>query len=52
MTDRQIHPFDKSGVEPSRKTQSLQGVCEICLGPEPHHVRERTSFRRRELFFT
>jgi hypothetical protein len=37
---RQIHPFNKSRVEPSRKAQSLQGSFEISLCPQAHHRRD------------
>jgi len=37
MADRQIHPFNKSRVEPSRKAQSPQGSFEISLCPQAHH---------------
>jgi hypothetical protein len=40
MTDGQIHPFNKSGVESSREPQSLQSNGEICLCPKPHHRRD------------
>ena len=39
VTDGQIHPFDESGVEPSRQAQPLQGGREICLCPQAHHRR-------------
>jgi hypothetical protein len=38
MSDRQIHPFNKSGVQPPRKAQFLQGGCESCICPQTHHV--------------
>ena len=40
MTDGQIHPFDKSGIESSRESHPLQGDFEICLCSEAHHVRD------------
>ncbi len=40
MTDGQIDPLDKSGVQPSREAHPLQGEREICLCPETHHVRD------------
>ncbi len=40
MTDAQINPFNKSGVEPSREAHPLQGDREICLCPEAHHLRD------------
>src|SRR5215470_14124399 len=39
MTDGQIHSLNKSRVQASGETHSLQGAFEICLGPKPHHVR-------------
>ncbi len=38
VTDRQIHPFDKSGIEPSCEAHPLQGDLEICLCSKPHHM--------------
>lgn len=40
MTDGQIDPLDKSGVQPSREAHPLQGDREICLCPQAHHVRD------------
>ena len=40
MTDREIRPFNKSGVEPSRQAQSQQGDLESGLCPKAHHVRD------------
>ncbi len=40
MTDRQIHPFNEGGIQPSREAHSLQSDREICLGPQAHHVRD------------
>jgi len=40
VTDGQIHPFDKSGIQPSREAQPLQASLESVLSPEPHHVRD------------
>ena len=40
MTDAQIDPFNKSGVQPSREAHSLQGDREICLCPQAHHRRD------------
>ncbi len=51
MTDRQIHPFDTSGVQPSGETHSLQGACEICLCPEPHHRRDAHQLAPKVSFF-
>jgi len=39
MTDRQIHPLDESGVEPSRQAQFLQGSLKSGFCPQTHHVR-------------
>ncbi len=44
MTDAQIHPLDESSVQPSRQAQSLQGGCEICLGPQADHRRDPYEF--------
>ncbi len=38
MADSQIHPFDKSGVQPTREAQPLQAGRDICLCPQAHHV--------------
>src|SRR5579864_1727666 len=38
MTDGQIDPLDKSGVQASREAHTLQGEREICLCPQTHHV--------------
>jgi hypothetical protein len=51
MTHRQIHPFDKSRVQPTREAQSLQGDCEICSCPEAHHVRDANQFAPTVAFF-
>jgi len=40
MADGQIHSLDKSGVESTRETQSLQGDFESCLCPKAHLVRD------------
>ena len=40
MTDREICPFNKSGVESSRQAQSQQGDLESLLCPKAHHVRD------------
>ena len=40
MSDGQVHPFNKSGVESSRETQSLQVGRESGLCSKPHHVRD------------
>ena len=34
----QIHPFDKSGIEPSRETHPLQAGLESSFGPQAHHL--------------
>ncbi len=39
MSDGQIQPLNKGGVEPSCQTQSLQGGHEISGGSKAHHVR-------------
>ena len=38
MADRQIHPLDKSGIQPSREAHPLQGGLESGLCPQTHHV--------------
>ena len=40
MTDRQVHPFNKSGVQASREAESLQGDLESGLCPQAHHMRD------------
>ena len=40
MTDGQIHPLDKSGVQPPREAQSLQGDLESCACSKTHHMRD------------
>ena len=40
VTDGQIHPFDKSGIQSSREAHPLQGDHKICLCPEAHHMRD------------
>ena len=40
MTHRQIHPFDKRRVQPSREASPLQDDLEIAWCPEAHHVRD------------
>src|SRR5215469_224931 len=40
MADGQIHPLDKSGVEPTREAQSLQGDCESILCSQAHDVAD------------
>ena len=40
MTDREIRPCNKSGVESSRQAQSQQGDLESGLCPKAHHVRD------------
>ena len=40
MADGQVHPFNKSGVQPPREAHSLQRDREICLCPQAHHVRD------------
>ena len=40
MADGQIHPLNKSGVQPSREAQSHQGHLESGLCPQAHHVRD------------
>jgi hypothetical protein len=40
MLDDQIHPLNKSGVQPSREAQSLQSD----LGPKAHHMRDPHQF--------
>ena len=40
MTDSGIHPLDKSGVQSSRETQSLQGDRESGACLKAHHVRD------------
>ncbi len=37
LTDGQIHPFNKSGVESSRETQSLQGGLESFACSKAHY---------------
>jgi hypothetical protein len=39
MADRQIDPFDESGVQPSREAEFLQGGLKSGLCPQAHHVR-------------
>ena len=39
LTDRQIQPFDKSGIESPRETQFLQSGLESSLCSKAHHVR-------------
>jgi len=39
MTDGQIHPLNKSGVESSRETQPLQTNLESVPCPQTHHRR-------------
>ena len=51
MPDRQIHPLDKSRVEPSREAHSLQGEREICLCPKPHHGRDANQLAPPIAFF-
>jgi hypothetical protein len=38
LSDSQIHPFEKSGVEPSSEAHPRPRDREICLCPEAHHV--------------
>jgi hypothetical protein len=38
MSNGQIHPLDKGGVQPSREAQPLQGDSENGLCPQTHHV--------------
>src|SRR6266849_1106551 len=40
VSDGQIHPLNKSGVQPSRETQSLQGDLESVPCPKAHHMRD------------
>jgi hypothetical protein len=38
MADRQLHPFDKSGIQPTREAQSLQGDSESVFVSKMHHM--------------
>ena len=38
MTDSQIRPLNKSGVQSSREAQSLQSDLESSACPKPHHM--------------
>ncbi len=40
MSDGQIHPFNTSGVQPSREAQSQQGDLESGVCPKAHHMRD------------
>src|SRR5258708_27229012 len=40
MTDGQIHPLDKSGVQPSREAHPLQGDFESGACPKSHYVSD------------
>ena len=40
VSDRQIPAFNKSRVQPPRKTQSLSAGCESLLCAQTHHVRD------------
>jgi hypothetical protein len=51
MADGQIHPLDKSGVQPSREAHPLQGVREICLCSQAHHRRDANQLAPLVAFF-
>ena len=36
VTDGQIHPLNRGGIEPSREAHFLQGGLEICQCPQAH----------------
>src|SRR6266566_1675742 len=40
MTDGEIHPLDKSGVQPSREAHSLQGGFESGACSKAHYMRD------------
>ncbi len=40
MADGQIHPLNKSGVQPSREAQSRPRDLESRLCPKAHHMRD------------
>jgi hypothetical protein len=40
LTDGQIHSFNKSGIQPSRETQFLQGDLKSGACPKAHHMRD------------
>jgi len=40
MSDGQIHPFNKSGVQPPGEAQPLQAGLESVLSAKRHHVRD------------
>jgi hypothetical protein len=40
MTDREVEPLNKSGIESSRETESLQSGFEGRACSQAHHVRD------------
>jgi hypothetical protein len=51
MTNGQIHPFDESGVQPSREAESLQRELKSGLCPQAHDVRDPNQFAPPIAFF-
>ena len=51
MTDGQIHPFDTSGIEPSREAHPLQRGLESRFGPQAHHVGDANQLSLPVAFF-
>ena len=51
MTDGQIHPLDKSRVEPPREAQSLQCSLESYACSKAHHVRDPQQLASPVAFF-
>ena len=52
MADRQIHPFNKSGIQPPRKAHSLQRSFEGGFCPQAHHVRDTHQLAPKVSFFS
>src|SRR5216683_4808433 len=51
VTDGQIHPFNKSGIQPSREAHSLQGGLEGGFCPQAHDVRDPNQLAPLVAFF-